>query len=897
MHWHSFRNRLQVLWRRRAFEDDLAQELNAHIELQARKHMMQGVDLREAHRLARIEFGAMEQAREACREIDRWHWIDEGVRNGRQCFRSLAQSPGFVLISLLLLTVGIGANVAVFSVVDALFLRPLPVPYADGLVQISSTDRQGHTGGLFSPVLDELSHNRAFQGACGVATHYEAVEIEGTLRNLGTAAFSGGCFQTLGLPAQLGRVLTPNDDQIGAERVAVITDSIWHSQWGGRPDVLGRSLRIGSDEFTIIGVTGKPFTGLLLGFPEPIMIPLLQQPDFLPDGSRRTSYYVNVLARRSPQTSEAQALASIVAQRRSILEQSAPHHFNAARRKEYLARSLSLSSAASGFDYFLRRRFAQPLYAIFGLCGAMLLMACVNLSSLLLARSLRRQREIAVRLALGAGCGHVVGILALENVFLVLAGTALGILTGLGIARTILARGGQIFGNFDLHLGFDARVVFFVFATLLTVVGAFLAVSLWQARHLASADVLKQSGRGVIAPNTSAQRALVAAQIALTLALVTGSALFGASVKNMYRIDFGIQPRNVWVARLSPRPGGYRNPNYWNAHAGAYYRRLLEQIEALPNTVFATFTDTVPFFGGGYQTTIALIEGGQAEREMQTHTVGVADGYFTTLGAKIIAGADFRRAEGAANEPSVILSESLARHFGNRQALLGQHVRIGTQPDLQRLKVIGIAADMDLSFADLNDTKPFTAFIDFWQHQNLQGYPALLIKTRSAALDAAAIRQIVEKDGHEFVERLSAISTEMDNALVENRFLAYLSTVFGMLALGMAAVGLFGLLSYQVANRTAEIGIRMALGAKQSQIRWLILGQIMRLLLFGSLAGIVLTFAVQRLIAGLLYGVSVYNPVILFSALAVLVLTALAAAWLPARRASTIDPINALRHE
>ena len=311
----------------------------------------------------------------------------------------------------------------------------------------------------------------------------------------------------------------------------------------------------------------------------------------------------------------------------------------------------------------------------------------------------------------------------------------------------------------------------------------------------------------------------------------------------------------------------------------------------------ATFTDTTPFFDGGYQTSVALIKGGQAEREAQTRTIGAADGYFATLGAKIVTGESFRRADGTTGEPSVILSESLARHFGEGRSLLGQHVRIGTQPDLQRLRIVGIVADMDMNLADLNDTKPFTAFIDFWQHQDLQGYPVLLIKTRRAALDATAVRQIVARNGHEFVERFSTIDAEIDTALIENLFLAYLSVAFSTLALVMAAVGLFGLLSYQVANRTAEIGIRMALGAKQSQIRWLVLGQTMRLLLFGSFAGIALTVAVQRLIAGLLYGVSVYSPSILFSAIAVLTATALAAMWFPTHRATTIDPVEALRHE
>src|SRR5579875_3885462 len=253
MRWRSFRMHVQALLRRQAHESELAEELAAHVEFQAQKHIAQGMSAAEAYRKARIEFGSIEQTREECREIDRGRWIDAGIRNTRQCFRSLAKSPAFALISVLILSVGIGANVAVFSTVDALFLRPLPLPDPGRLVQIFSTDKQGHTGGLFSPALEVLSKSRAVQGTCGVATHYEAIEIQGSLQNMGLAAFSGGCFQTLGLAVQLGRGLTRDDDHIGAGRVAVITDSLWHSQFGGRSDVLGQSIRFGSDEFTIVG--------------------------------------------------------------------------------------------------------------------------------------------------------------------------------------------------------------------------------------------------------------------------------------------------------------------------------------------------------------------------------------------------------------------------------------------------------------------------------------------------------------------------------------------------------------------------------------------------------------------------------------------------------------------
>jgi predicted permease len=879
----------------------LAQELSSHIELQTRKYIAQGLDSQEAYRRARIDFGGMEEARESCREVDRWRFFDAASRNGRQSFRSLAKSPAFALIAVLILSVGIGANVAVFSAIDALLLRPLPVPEPNELVQIVSRDKHGKAGGLFSPVLEPLSQNRSFSGVCGIATHYDAVEIDGTLRKLGSAALSGDCFRTLGIAMERGRALDTGDDHLGAGHVAVITDALWHTQFAGRDDVLGQSIRMGTTNYTVVGVTAAPFSGLLLGFPEPIMVPLLQQFDLLPNGSPRTSYYVNVLARRAPGVSQSQAAASILVQRRILLEQSVPQHYSPAGKGQYLSLGLTLSSAASGLDYFLRDRFSEPLYAVFGLCGAMLLMACLNLSSLLLARSFRRRQEVGIRLALGATLSHVVSILFLENLFLIVSGTVVGILGGLAAARVILARAGAMFGNFYLDVGIDFRVIVFVLATVGAVVTVFLLGSIWQARRLAGSDTLKQSGRGLVAPNTGAQKILLGVQIALTLVLIAGSALFNASLTNSYSIDFGVKPQQVWTALLNPQPGGYRNPVYWQRTAATYYRGLLERIETLPGVTSATFSDNIPFFNNGYPADISLVEGGESERASQARISGVADGYFSTLGARLIEGEDFRRALPAASlangEPGVIISQSLATQLSPKRSPLGLHIRIGTQPDLQRLRIVGISSDMDTSLVDLNETKPFLAFLNFWEHADLQGYPTLVIKTRGPNLDAAAIRRIVARQGYEFVERLSPLTNEIDNALVENRFLAYLSTAFGCLALLMAAVGLFGLLSYQVANRTAEIGIRMALGARQQRIRWLILGQVVKVLLAGVVAGVALSFGVEKVLGSLLYGVTLGNPGVLALSIVVLLGAAFAAATIPLWRATHINPIEALRSE
>jgi predicted permease len=601
---------------------------------------------------------------------------------------------------------------------------------------------------------------------------------------------------------------------------------------------------------------------------------------------------VNVLARRAPGVSLAQALASVKAQTSEILAQSVPPRFNALRRKIYLRHKLTVEEARGGVDYFLRSRFGEPLYAILGLCAAILLLAGVNLTSLLLARSLGRAHEVGIRLALGASRAHIAGIFVFENAVLLLAGTALGTLAGIWAVQIVLSRAGQAFGNLKLYVGMDLRVIAFLIAAFLLMMGMFTAASVWQATRLPDATKLKQGGRGLIASNSIAQKSLLAVQIALTLALVAGAALFGASIRNSYRIDLGIEPRNVWTIMLAPRPGGY---DHFTPHP--YYRDLVQQIQSLPGIISVSTSNDEPFSTSGYKDTAALLDGARAASETWVQVESIGDHFFQTLGAKMIAGDDFDSRDDHSPEPAVILSRSLAERLGGSRDLIGHHLRVGTDTKYQRVRIKGIASDMDLDLSNLDNTKPLTVYVDFWQNPDFQRYPVLLVKTATNSLNAASIRRIVDRKGREFVERFETVTSNIDNALVENRFLAYISGAFGLLALAMAAVGLFGLLSYQMTNRTAEVGIRLALGARQSQIRWLFLRQMLIVVVPGCMMGLGLIVVVQNLMSGLFYQASAYDPRLLGFAVAVLAGTALAAAWLPVRRASRIDPAAALRHE
>ncbi len=886
--------KLKFLFRPAKVEQELDDELAAHLELQTRKHIARGISETEAKRLARLEFGGVENVREECRDTGRWNAVDALSRNLRYALRSLRKTPGFAAVAVSILGVGVGSSLAVFNLLNALSLRPLALKNAAELVQIASIDRDGGLGELPSTFLDSLKNVPDYQGLCGFETGYPGVEVSGSITSTGKLGFSGDCFKTLGIKVQLGRDLTPQDDNAGAEAVAVITDAFWRRQFNARRNALGKRIRIDGQAYTIVGVAQPRFKGLLLGFPAGIITTLSQEHRAaLPNGRRPTYWWVNILARRAKGISEREALARLKVRRRQLLEASVPPNYSPARRKDYLERQITLASGAAGIDYFLRRRFGSYLYAAVGVCAAILLIGCVNLASLLLARGLRRRREVAVRFALGAKRGNVAWLFATESLLLVAAGGLLGFLFGQALDRWLMGVGDRVFGNFDLSLAFDWRIGIFLAAVFTAIAVGFAAASAWQVDRMQSSDALKEGSRGIVGSSSTPQTVLIALQIALTLTLVAVSGLFGTSLKKYYAADLGVDSRNVWDVMLSTRPGVKGH-----FETGPYYRELLREVRSMPEVNSVTFADWIPFFATGGDETVSALNIGETQPGIQAKVLTNSAEFARTLGIRMIAGDGFGSDGQQGGEPAVIISESLAERLGNKpRGLLGHHIRIGVYSGYERLRIVGIASNAQTDLSKARQLAPYVAYVNIWQHPDAQQYPVLLIKTIGNTLHVEALRRIVNARGREYVYRVRTLGDEKDGALMEDRLLASLSGAFSALALMMAGTGLFGLLSYQVGNRTGEIGIRMALGAERSQIRWLILRQIVTVIAVGGGAGLILSMGLGRALAGILFDVNPYSPALLTIAYLVLTATALLAAWLPVRRATSIDPVIALRHE
>ncbi len=892
MSWQGLLRKLKTLVMRERAEDDLSEELAFHLELQAKKYVARGMGDREARRLARLEFGSLETAREECRETGRWAALDSLGRNLKYVIRSLWTHPGFPAIAIVVIALGVGSTLAVFHLLYALMFRPLPIRNGAELVRISAVLREGELGSLPTTFLDSLKAVPDYQGVCGFDTSYPGVEVQGSIRSVGMLGFTGDCFSTLGIEVQLGRSLTAQDDHAGAEAVAVITDAFWHRQFDKRRDVLGERIRTEGQTYTVVGVAEPRFDGLLIGFPAGLIVPASQEyAEPMPNGRKATYWWVNILARRAPGVSEHEASARLKVRAQQLLEDSVPPHYSAERRKAYLSTRVTLTRGRTGVDYFLRRRFGGSLYAAAGICGAILLIGCTNLINLLLARSLKRRHEIAVRFALGAKRSQIAGLFATESLLLVTAGAALGFLFARALDEWLVVEGAHMFGNFDPRLSFDWRVALFFAAAAAAIAVAFAAASAWQADRLRESGALKESGRGIIGNSGTTQRILIGVQIALTLALVAGSGLLSASLGHLYAIDLGVKTQNVWDVMLSTRPGV---KTYFVR--GSYYRRMLDEIRQIPGIQSAALTDSVPFFTFPEAEPIAAADTGRALQEVDGAVLSASAGFFQTLGMKVIAGESFEEREDG--EPAVVVSESLAARLVTRPSeLIGHHVRLGIDSRYQHLRVTGVISNAQMNLAHPEQLAPFVAYVNIWQHPDTQGYPVLLIKTAGNSLNVDALRKIVDGGGREYVYRVRTLADEKDGALMENRLLAYLSGAFSALALAMAAIGLFALLSHQVANRTGEIGIRMALGARAAQIQWMILRQIVSIVGLGIAVGLLCSLGAARMIAGLLFDVSPYSPGLLTLSCAVLAGTALVAGWLPARRASSVDPVAALRQE
>lgn len=829
-------------------------------------------------------------------------WIETVWRDLRYAIRILGRNPGFGAVAVLSLALGIGANVAAFTLINALLLRELPVPHPEQLVDIGAKRANGHVPFSY-PMFRELARGqRVFSELLAWSQSVFSVEVDGELSQNAACAVTGNYYSELGAAPLLGRLVAPADEDASngsTSQVAVLSYEFWRRRFGGASDVLGKQIRIEGQPFTIIGVTDREFIGMELADRPEINIPISAMPLIMSDAFTRMEdrsnvfdvrslLWLRVTGRLKKGVTMAQAQAQLESFWPDLLKATTPTQTPGPRLERFLTMKLDMVSAATGTAVDLRSQFRHPLYILLGIVGLILLLACTNLANLMLARTAARTQEMSVRAALGASRWVLARQGVTESLVLSIAGAVLGLGFSYWGSRFVAAQmAPDSVVPIALDLGTDWRVLS---ATVILAILTGILIGLipaWRASREDPRSAMQQSGRSLTLGASGAGKGLIVAQVALSFILVLGAGLLVRTFQKLRSIDPGFEQESLLEASLLPRPGGYHNLDM-----KTYEPQLMERISAVPGVRSASLGGVIPEALSRKDTVSTSVTdpGVQANMEM------VSPGFFRTLGIKLLAGRDFEWTDDAKHPHLAIVSRSLADRLFPDGGAIGRHIRFGFLPDYEALEIVGIVANA--SIFDLRDRSGYLVYVPNLQFSGGGQRSILLIRAAGApeALARSVAREI-QSLGHEYAFRTRTAPQLSALILTPERVTATLSGFFALLALLLAAIGLYGLMSYTVTRRTREIGIRMALGARQKGIFWTMLRAGLALVLLGMALGIPCALGASRFLASMLFGVSPSDPATIASASVVLLAVGLLACYIPARRATKVDPMVALRWE
>jgi putative ABC transport system permease protein len=813
----------------------------------------------------------------------------------RYALRQLRKSPGFTAIAVMTLAIGIGANTAIFSLIDALLLRMLPVSDPQQLVQVLSIQDGRRIDSLSYPAIRALQERAdRFSGISGFSGAVFNAGPPGAIERTPGAWVTGNFYQTLGVAPALGRTLIPLDDVPGATPVAVITYRYWKGKYNRDPGVLGKELLVEGTPVVIVGVSGEGFSGANVGEAADITLPLAAAPIVFPERQmlEANSQWLRVLARPKPAISAVQAKAQLVAIWPQIMRDTVGSIRIPERRAVLLRSTLDLERGSTGWSY-LRNTFTKPLLLLMTLVVLLLLVACANVANLLFSRGTARGREIAVRSAMGAGRWRLLRQLLTEGMLLSLLGAALGVLlayAGDRILLNLLATGTIRPLALDVHpdtqiLGFTT-VVALITGMLATLVPAMRMTALRPGCALKSGAGEQSVGRGRLASY------LMVGQVSLSLVLLMTAGLFVRTLENLRNLDQGFQSSGVLLVNLDARHTGYRD-----TRLVGLYGELLERLSALPGVTSASLSANTPLSGGIW--TESILMEGQVPRSgggLRAHFNTVAPRYFATMRTPLLLGRDFARSDDADAPLVAVVNEAFVRLYLRGRNPLGVRVSVQDSPDAQNMEVVGVVGDM-VSF-DFREAAPPFVYVPYFQHAKSAGFATIELRVRGPLAGVAdAVRRSIHDRLSDTAVTILPFVEQIERALEPERMVAALASLFGAISLGLAAVGLYGLVAYTVSRQTHEIGVRMALGANHVGVLWMVLRAALALVGVGLLVGLPISFAASTLVSKMLFGL---KPTDLTNAILVsglLLIVAALAAYLPARRAAKLDPMMALRCE
>ncbi len=809
--------------------------------------------------------------------------------------RAFSRAPGFAFTVVLILAVGIGATVAVFTVFDALVFRPLPLPHPEQLVQLAGIYRNNSSIPLSYPVYAGLERQqRVFSGICAWSGGADYnVEANGSISVSPVHSVTGNYYSVLGVSPLLGRLIAPTDTQgTQISQVAVIGYEFWKQRFGGDPAIINKDIRIDGKLFTIIGVTRQWFTGMIVGAPPEITIPA--GAGQLNDLENRSLLWLFVTGRLQPGASIQQVSSQIQSFWPRLLEDTLPTQTAGPRRQSWLAMRFRLDPASTGINRELRARFLKPLYLLLGIVALILLVVCVNLASLTLARASARRHDINTRIALGATPWQAVRQLVVESVFLASIGAVFGLLLAYWSSHllvTLLAKGAAAPVLLDLRP--DWRIL--AFAVLIALFTGFF-IGLIPAWHLSrrspGAALRVDDQRTMGAGLGMLGKALIISQIAISLILLQAAGLFIRTLSSLRSFNPGFEKTSLLEVSLAPMPQGYSNVDMAD-----YRRQLLDAMASLPSVHSAAFSD-LPIPAGennGWKETVAATTDTNPTSNATTTLVAVSPGFFKTVAIPLLSGRDFTWTDDKQHPPTVIIDALTAKQLFPNANPIGKHLRFGVQPDFQNLEIIGVAQNARI--LDVRDGSAPILYASAIQTRDFADGGRILLRGATSAGITKTIDDEVRSFGHEFTTAAATFEQRNERSFVYEQMSATLSTLFASIALVVAGFGLFGLMSYAVTLRTREIGIRMAMGSQRTGILQLILREAVLLTLAGILVGIPCTLAATRLVTHMIFGLSAADPATLATASLILLVVGAVAGYLPAVRAMKLDPMTALRHD
>ena len=894
-------------------ERELDAELRSYFDIVTERLMARGLSREQAIRSAHLQLEGPEQVKEKVRHARMGFTLETTARDLRYAWRTLRRNPGLTTVAVLTLGVGIGANCAIFSLINAVMLRALPVQHPEQLVLLTDpgqsgvameTTEHGVRRNLSYREFQELRlHNTEFSGLLAAQNDVTDVDV---LPESGSASqtqhahaqlVSGDFFQVLGVHPVIGRTFTPDEDKVpGANPVAVISYGYWQRMFAGNLAIVGTTIRVGAGAFRIVGVAPPGFKGILVGSDADFWFPITMQQQVLPGRNYLEpidTLWLQVMGRLAPGMSLKRAEAGINVTFQQVLRVWAADLPAGRQRRLMLEEKIQLRPGSRGASE-LRGEFADPLIVLMALVGAVLLIACANTANLMLARAAARQREIGVRLALGAARARLIRQLLTESFLVAALGGTLGILLSIGGTHLLLALVSTGFDNLDLEVPRDYHVLIFTAAISLLTLLLFGLAPAVRGTRLDVNRTLAANARGTIGSRTDLRsgRLLVVAQVAISVILLIGAALFVRSLSNLLAQALGYDREHLLMIKLDPAAAGYKAPA-----AIALYERIREQLQTIPGVRAVTLSNTGLFDGDSGDH--VSVEGSPVNNPDQLDSAWTEIGadYFKTLGIPLLRGREVNASDMAQGAQVCVINESFLRKFFPGVDAIGRHVTDMYPTTRETFEIVGVVADAK---EHRPNEKSYARFYSNIAHPigTVKSVTYLLNTAHNPATVASAVRESLQKlDRNLTILGLRTLDEQIDRRLITERVVADFAGFFALVALFMAAIGLYGVMSYSMTRRTNEIGIRMALGASANSVRRMVLNETLWMVAIGAAVGLPCACALARLISSRLYGLRSIDPLSIAAAITVVLISGVLAAYVPAYRASKVDPMLSLRHD